>query len=38
VHFIYPEISLPCLQDPAVEPYPEPGESSPHPQIILLPF
>jgi len=25
-----PEISLSCSQEPAIGPYPEPGESNPH--------
>jgi hypothetical protein len=30
-----PEGSLPCSQDPAIGPYPEPGESNPHTQAIF---
>jgi hypothetical protein len=32
--FIEPEVSLPCSQQPATYPYPEPDESSPHLFII----
>jgi hypothetical protein len=28
--FVEPEASLPCSQDPATDPYPEPDEPSPH--------
>jgi hypothetical protein len=34
--FIEPEGSLPCLQEPATSPYPEPDESSPHPPFLFL--
>jgi hypothetical protein len=27
-----PEGSLPCSQEPATRPYPEPNQSNPHPQ------
>jgi len=29
-NFLEPESSLPCSQEPAMGPYPEPNESSPH--------
>jgi len=31
-----PEGSLLCSQEPATGHYPEPDESSPHPQILFL--
>jgi hypothetical protein len=33
-----PEGSLPCSQQPATGPYPEPGESSPHLRTLFLYF
>jgi hypothetical protein len=30
-----PEGSLPCSQEPANSPYPEPNESNPHPQTLF---
>jgi hypothetical protein len=30
-----PEGSLPCSQQPATCPYPEPNESNPHPQTLF---
>jgi hypothetical protein len=36
-HFMEPEGSLPCLQEPSTGPYPEPEQSKPnHP--ILFPY
>jgi hypothetical protein len=31
-----PEGSLPCSQEPATDPYPDPDESSPYHPIIFL--
>jgi hypothetical protein len=31
-----PEVSLPCSQEPIIEPYPKPRESSQHPTPWLL--
>jgi hypothetical protein len=31
-----PESSLPCTQEPATGPYPEPDEASPHVQSVSL--
>jgi hypothetical protein len=36
VHFVAPEVSLPCPQEPATCSYPETDESSLHPPIIYL--
>jgi len=33
--FMEAEASLPCSQEPATGPYPEPDESSPHLSILL---
>jgi hypothetical protein len=30
-----PESSLPCSQEPAICPHPDPNESSPHPQTLF---
>jgi len=30
------QVSLPCSQETAAEPYPVPVESSPHPYILFL--
>jgi len=30
-----PEVSLPCSQEPATHPYPEPDAFSPHPLILF---
>jgi hypothetical protein len=31
-----PEGSLPCSQQPAIDPYPEPDQSTPHTPILSL--
>jgi len=31
-----PEGSLPCSQEPATDPHPEPEASRPHPNILFL--
>jgi hypothetical protein len=31
-----PESSVPCPQEPAIGPYPEPREFSPHPHMLFL--
>jgi hypothetical protein len=35
-HFMEPEGSLPCPQDPTTGPYPKPDQSSPHHPILFL--
>jgi hypothetical protein len=35
-HFMEPKDSLPCSQEPATGPYPEPGQSSPY--LFILSF
>jgi hypothetical protein len=35
-HFMEPEGSLPCSQEPASSPYPEPDESTPQPHTLFL--
>jgi hypothetical protein len=35
-HFMEPEGSLPCSQEPSTGPYPEPDRSSPYRPILLL--
>jgi hypothetical protein len=35
-HFIKPEGSLPCSQEPFTGPYPEPDQSNPHHAILSL--
>jgi hypothetical protein len=35
-YFIEPEGSLPCAQEPATGPYPQPDESSPYYPILFL--
>jgi hypothetical protein len=34
-HFVEPDVSLPCSQETATYPYPQPDESSPHPPILF---
>jgi hypothetical protein len=36
LHFMEPEGSLPCLQEPATGPYPKPDESSPCVHSLFL--
>jgi hypothetical protein len=35
-HFMEPEASLPCSQEPSASPYPEPDQSSPYHPILSL--
>jgi hypothetical protein len=35
-HFMEPEGSLPCSQEPSTSPYPEPNQSSPYNNILYL--
>jgi hypothetical protein len=35
-HFMEPEVSLPCSQEPSTCPYPEPDQSNPYHPIISL--
>jgi hypothetical protein len=37
-HFMEPEGSLPCSQEPSTDPYPEPGQSNPYHPIRSLRF
>jgi hypothetical protein len=36
-HFMAPEASLPCSQEPSNDPYPKPDQSSPYHSILSLP-